>query len=251
MTSIYAVFKNQQDSYLSQEQVAQAQQNLRASIGFLARELRMAGYDPEQSGNFSITDIRSRDLTNTLDATGHPAIIFDIDVDGDGALSAGETFSYSLYEYPVAPPTDSDGISDLSRDINDGNGRQLLGESIVAIGFAYSYFDGDGNVATDGGNVVWAIDSDNDNDLDLNIDTNKDGVIDTADNISGTALPGSDVNVADIAGVKIWLLAQTGQPARNFSETRTFVVANQRIAPGNNFRHRLAEMTVKCRNMGL
>ena len=252
MTGVYSAFKTQQDSYLAQEQVADAQQNLRASIGFMARDLRMAGYDPEISGDFSITDVRSRDLSNTLNvtSTGNPAIAFEVDLDGDGTLDLNETISYSLYEYPVGTPADQDGIADLSRTQGSG-GRQLLGESIVSIGFAYSYFDGNGDIVTDGGNVVWAIDSDNDNDLDLNIDTNKDGVIDVNDNAAGVALPGSDVNIDDVAAVKIWLLAQTKQRDRNFSETRTFVVANRRITPGNNFRHRLMEMTVKCRNMGL
>ena len=252
MSGIYSAFKSQQDSYLAQEQVAEIQQNIRASVGFLARELRMAGYDPKQSDNFSITDVRSRDLTNALDATltGYPAITFEIDLNEDGILNTNETFSYSLYEYPVSTPAERDGIADLSRT-QGGGGRQLLGESIVSIGFAYSYFDVNGDIATDGGKVVWAIDSDNDNDLDRNIDTNKDGVIDVSDNAAGVALPGSDVNIDDVAAVKIWLLAQTKQQDRNFSETKTFVVANRRITPSNNFRHRLIEMTVKCRNMGL
>lgn len=251
MTGVFIAFNAQQGSYLAQEQVVEMQQNLRASVRFMVRDLRMAGYDPEKSGNFSITDVRSRDLNNALDAmdTGNPAITFEVDLDEDGTLSTNESFSYSLYEYPVSIPADRDGISDLSRT-QGGGGRQLLGESIIAIGFAYSYFEG-GDVATDGGNIIWAIDSDNDNDLDLNIDTNKDGVIDSNDDVSGTALPGSDVNIEDISAIRVWLLAQTKQPDRNFTETKSFVVANRRISPSNNFRHRLMETTVKCRNMGL
>jgi len=250
MTGVYSAFKTQQSSYLAQEQVAEAQQNLRASIGFMARDLRMAGYDPTSSGNFSITDVRSRDLDNGLDNTtaGNPAITFQIDLNSDGTLDSNETISYSLYRYPVSAP--SDNIPDLSRTRGSG-GRQLLGESIVSIGFAYSYFDGAGNIVTDGGNTVWAIDSDNNNELDLNIDTNKDGMIDNSDNVSGVALPGSNISIDNVAAVKIWLLAQTKQQDRNFVKAKTFVVANKRVTPNNNFRHRLVEMTVKCRNMGL
>ena len=268
LTGVYSAFRTQQNSYLVQEQVAEAQQNLRASIGFIARDLRMAGYDPTGSGNFSITDIRSRDLDNGLDNTsaGNPAITFQIDLNSDGILDTNETFSYSLYEYPVSIPANKDGIPDLSRTQGAG-GRQLLGESIVAIGFAYSYFDADtGDIVTDTASVdingdgtvdssdrvpVWAIDSDNNNQLDLNIDTNKDGEIDNSDNISGVALPGPDISIDNIASVKIWLLAQTKQQDRNFKETRTFVLANKRVTPNDNFRHRLVEMTVKCRNKGL
>jgi len=267
MTGVYSAFKTQQSSYLVQEQVAEAQQNLRASIGFMARDLRMAGYDPTSSGNFSITDVRSRDLDNGLDNTtaGNPAITFQTDLNSDGVLDTNETFSYSLYEYPVSTPANMDGIPDLSRTQGAG-GRQLLGESIVSIGFAYSYFDGAGDIVTDTASVdingdgtidsddrvtVWAIDSNNNNVLDRNIDTNKDGVIDNSDNVSGVALPGSNISLDNVAAVKIWLLAQTKQQDRNFVETKTFVVANKRVTPNNNFRHRLVEMTVKCRNMGL
>lgn len=250
MSAIYSAYLSQQRTYLAQEQVAEVQQNLRACIDYMVRDLRMAGFDPDQSGNFSITDVRSRDLDNVIDAAGNPAITFQADLNENGVLDANETLSYSLYQYPVGAPADQDGVIDLSWT-QGGGGRQLLGESIVAMGLAYSYVDASGDVAVDGGNVIWAIDSDNDNDLDLNIDTNKDGIIDISDDATGAALPVSDISIKDIVAVKIWLLAQTGQMDRNYQETQTFVVANQRITPGNKFRHRLVEMTVKCRNLGL
>jgi len=261
MTGVYTAFKAQQDSYLAQDQIAEVQQNIRASINYMARDLRMAGFDPQVSGNFSIIDVRSRDLNNALpSATSdpvYPAISFTVDLNEDGNLDANETTSYSLYEYPVGSSTDRDGIVDLSLT-QGGSGRQLLGESIIAMGLAYSYADDGGDVVTDtAGNVVWAIDSDSDNDLDLNIDTNADGVIDINDNVAGIALPTAslpdpaNVDIANIVAVRIWLLAQTRVKDRNFHETKTFVVANQRITPNDQYRHRLVEMTVKCRNMGL
>ncbi|WP_321370653.1 prepilin-type N-terminal cleavage/methylation domain-containing protein [uncultured Desulfuromusa sp.] len=250
MTGIYSAFKTQQDSYLVQEQVAEVQQNIRASIDYMMRDLRMAGFDPTQSGNFSITDVRSRDLDNVLDVGGNPAITFTVDLNEDGTLDLNETISYSLYEYPVSTPADSDGISDLSLT-QGGGGRQLLGESIIAMGLAYSYVGAGGDVVTDaGGNVIWAIDSDNDNDLDRDLDTNNDGVIDIADNPLGTALA-TDIDIENIVAIKIWLLAQTKARNQYFTENRTFVVANQRITPNDNNRHRLMETTVQCRNMGL
>lgn len=253
MTGVYSAFKTQQDSYLAQEQVAEVQQNIRASVDYMMRDLRMAGYDPTRSGNFSITDVSLRDLNNGLDINGNSAISFTVDVDENGIVGGGavaETFSYSLYEYPVGTPADQDGIADLSLT-QGGGGRQLLAESIIAMGLAYSYVDADGDVVTDAsGNVVWAMDSDNDNDLDINLDTNNDGVIDIADNPAGTALA-ADISINNIVAVKIWLLAQTKAQDRNFIENQTFVVANQRIAPNDNNRHRLIETTVNCRNMGL
>ena len=270
MTGVYSAFKTQQDSYLAQEQVAEVQQNMRASMDFITRDLRMAGFDPTESGNFSITDVRSRDLDNALDASGNPAITFQVDLNEDGALDTNESFSYSLYEYPATIPADQDGIVDLAREIvGSGSGRQLLGESIIAMGFAYSYVDdneeivtdaasvdinGDGAVNADDQVTVWAIDTGIDNNFNINIDTNKDGIIDINDNPAGAALPAAILptpNIQNIVAVKVWLLAQVRQPDRNFQETKTFVVANQRITPNDNNRHRLMEMTVQCRNLGL
>lgn len=263
MAGVYTAFKSQQDSYLAQEQVAEMQQNLRASIDYMTSELRMAGFDPSQSDNFSITDVRSRDLDNAFDVNGNPAITFEIDLDADGILDANETFSYSLYQFPVGAPADQDGVVDLSRT-QGGGGRQLLGESVIAMGFAYAYtidgdivttnasvdINGDGVVDVDDQVTVWAIDSDNDNVLDLNIDENADGIIDINDNIAGVPLPGVS-NIANIVAMKVWLLARTKVQDRNYTETRTFVVANQRISPNDNNRYRLVETTVNLRNMGL
>ena len=268
MAGVYSAFKTQQDSYLAQEQVAEVQQNLRASIDYMVRSLRMAGFDPEHSGNFGITDVRSRDLDNNLNVNGSPAITFEVDLDEDGVLDLNETFSFSLYQYPAGTPADQDGVVDLSLT-QGGGGRQLLGESIIAMGLAYSYIDSSGDIVTDAASVdvngdglvnsddqvtVWGIDTTNDNNFNKNIDTNKDGILDNNDNVGWTALPTASLanaNNQNIVAVKVWLLAQTRQSDQNFQETRTFVVANQRITPNDNNRYRLIEMTVKCRNMGL
>lgn len=43
---IYGVYTIQQRSYAVQEQVSEMQQRLRAAVGFMTGEMRMAGYDP-------------------------------------------------------------------------------------------------------------------------------------------------------------------------------------------------------------
>ena len=54
----YATYDYQQESYLNQEQVANMQQNLRAGLYFMLREVRMAGYDPSfnAEASFLIAD---------------------------------------------------------------------------------------------------------------------------------------------------------------------------------------------------
>ena len=269
--AIFTAFQSQQKSYLVQDQVAEMQQNLRAGMDIMVRDIRMAGYSQGAPG-FGITDIRPRDKDYNVDVTitGNGAFEFTADFDNNGTLSGGETISYSVYDFPVAHP---DGINDLAR--NSGGGRQLVAENIEALGFAYA-FDvvnnatgnppGDGILDTYnvGGNeqVIWAVDANGDNRLDRNLDTDGDGDIDENDGpgpggnglIGGTAI--ADVDRKDIRAVRIWMLARTEYGDKSFLNTKTYTVGNKVITPNtdadpnnDNLRMRLLETIVKCRNM--
>jgi type IV pilus assembly protein PilW len=263
-SGIFTALKSQQKSYLIQEQVTEMQQNLRAAMDIMARDIRMAGYSQGAPG-FGITDIRPRDKTYSVNftITGNGAFEFTADFDDNGTLSGGETISYSVYDSPVLAPN---GINDLGRD--SGGGRQLVAENVEALGFAYAFdADGDGilDTYTVGANeqVIWAVDSVGDNNLDLNLDTDGDGDIDENDGpaggnglIGGIAIP--DVNPQDIRAVRIWMLARTRHRDNRFVNTRTYVIGNKVITPStdadlnnDNLRMRLLATTVKCRNMGL
>ena len=45
-----SIFNVQRKSYSLQEQVTEMQQNVRATMDMMVREIRMAGYDPTESG---------------------------------------------------------------------------------------------------------------------------------------------------------------------------------------------------------
>ena len=212
----------------------------------------MAGYDPRESGNFGITDIR-------LDGNGDSTIEFDVDFDDDGTLHVGgnETIRYFIYDtgpYGGA----GDGTPDLGRDAGAG-GNQLLAENVESLGLAYAFDeDGDGELDTSGGNVIWAVDTNGDNQLDLNLDTDGDGRIDMSDDttagngvLEGVAL-GTPVPLADIRAVKIWILARTDRVVRGFHDTNSYVVGRRVITPvgdDNRFKRRLLTTTVRCRNL--
>jgi type IV pilus assembly protein PilW len=264
--AIFTAFQSQQKSYLAQDQVAEMQQNLRAAMDFVVRDIRMAGYSQGAPG-FGITDIRPKNINDIVDVTitGNGAFEFTADFDDNGTLSGGETISYSICDSPIG--TGGDGINDLGR--NSGGGRQLAAENIEALGFAYA-FDANGDGILDtynvGGSeqVIWAVDSDGDNDLDRNLDTNGDGDIDENDGpgpggnglIGGTAI--ADVSPQDICAVRIWMLSRTEHRDNRFLNTKTYTIGNKVITPNtdadlnnDNSRMRLLETTVKCRNMGL
>jgi len=46
MATMYSSYNSQQKAYVTQEQVSEMQQNLRAAMFHLERDIRMAGYDP-------------------------------------------------------------------------------------------------------------------------------------------------------------------------------------------------------------
>ncbi|MFA5700246.1 MAG: PilW family protein [Desulfuromonas sp.] len=132
MTGVYTAFKSQQDSYLAQEQVAEMQQNIRAGLYIMTRDIRMAGFDPQNSLNAGIT-------LATPNRFG-----FSRDTDGTGNTLEIITFGFSN-----ANDSDDDGIADagsapLGREVNDTGGFQRVAEDIHALEFRY--LDRDGNV---------------------------------------------------------------------------------------------------------
>lgn len=103
VTAVYAAHTTQQRTYHVQEQVAEMQQNLRAALYFITSEIRIAGYDPERSGNFGITSALAGRLQ------------FTVDLDEDGTLDGAETIGIGFTNDSNSDHRDvvGDGIPDL------------------------------------------------------------------------------------------------------------------------------------------
>ena len=108
MSTIYSVYYSQQKSYVAQEQVAMMQQNLRAAMNIMTRDIRMAGYDPTGAYNTGITEAESGSLTFTMLN------------DESGTTKAIRYFK------------DSDNLKKDS-----GGGGQVVAEGIEALDFVY------------------------------------------------------------------------------------------------------------------
>ena len=243
MALIISAHGSQQRAHVTQQQVVDMQQNIRAAMYLMESEIRMAGCDPTEN------DVAG------IQTAGPNSIGFTMDIDGNGnTTGTNENITFGFD--PVDDNNPGDGIADaggapLCR--NTGGGFQRMAEDIHAIGFAYAYDDNEnGQLDTSaGGNVIWAIDSDGDGALDTRLDADDDGDIDAADAVAGGALLAATVNINRIRAVRIWLLARTAAPIRGYSDTRTYVVGDRRITPVDNFQRRLLTASVKCRNMGL
>ncbi len=247
--AIFTAFQSQQKSYLVQEDTAAMQQNLRAGMDTMVREIRMAGYDPlftDDNGDgfdesrlsdgldndadgtidnagenvrFGITTAGPYSITFTMDITGGEAD--GIDNDGDGLIDepnehsdgdTGDSNENITFGFSNANDSNGDGIADNgAADLgrNTGGGFQSTAENIHAIEFFYTLADGSTSLAP--------------------------------------------ANLADIRSVQITMLARAERADRKFVDTQGYATpGGQAWGPYNdNFRRRLLTTTVKCRNLGL
>ena len=254
------------------------QQNIRAAMSLMKREIRMAGYDPLEVGSDGIDNDGINGVDDPGESSGIIAAagnfiqfsfdqfsvdIIDPDYDPNGATTEWDEILH--YGFTTGDG-DLDGIADdgaesLSRIDANGGRTEVIAYDIQGIAFAYAFDDdGDGQLdTTAGGNVIWAIDTDDDGLLDTVLDDNDDGLIDASDTPGGVALnPASlpdpamaPVEIDHIRAVRIWMLARSRAPIRGYSNNRTYVVGAARVNSGDDFQRRLLVDTVNCRNMGL
>ncbi|MFC1859424.1 prepilin-type N-terminal cleavage/methylation domain-containing protein [Thermodesulfobacteriota bacterium] len=126
MGGIYQVYNANQRTYIVQREIVEMQQNLRASIFLLGRELRMAGFDPTGEADASIVTATSGSVRFTMDTS-----------EDEDVLDSGEDITYSLYD------SGSDGDNDLGRKVGAGS-NQPVALNIDALNFVY--FDAGGSI---------------------------------------------------------------------------------------------------------
>jgi type IV pilus assembly protein PilW len=128
--AVSSLFIMQNKSYSVQEQVAEMQQNARAAMDIMTREIRTAGCDPAGTASAGILSAASDSITLTqdIDGDGHT---YDPDT---GTWDTNERITYSLYT--------SDGIQKIGRATGAGN-NQPVAEDIQALTFAY--YDSNGS----------------------------------------------------------------------------------------------------------
>jgi type IV pilus assembly protein PilW len=136
MAGIYAVYTSQQKSFVVQEDVAEMQQNLRAAMFFLVRDIRLAGCDPTGKADAGIKIANANTISFTMDIRGKDP---DDPPDGDTG-DPEESVTYALMD------SDGDGTVDsLGRDT--GSGLVAVASNIDALNFVY--LDANGNVTGD------------------------------------------------------------------------------------------------------
>ena len=122
LAAIYSAYRTQLGSYVTQQTIVDMQQNARAGMYLMQREIRLAGYDPTRDANASIVTANTNSITFTM----------DLNDDGDVA-DTGEQIQYAV------------NGDNLVRDA--GGGLQTAALNIDALDFAY--LDQDGNTTAD------------------------------------------------------------------------------------------------------
>jgi type II secretory pathway pseudopilin PulG len=251
ITAIYQIHAVRQKSYGQQQLAVELQQNIRAAISLMKREIRMAGYDPaandglDSDGDTVIDNVEESAGTG-IHRAGRSMIQISFDNDADRNIAPGERITYgfaNLYDANDNGIADA-GAAPLGRQAGAGT-LIPLAESIQAVGFAYAFdHNHDGNLDTDdgtlNGNIIWAFDStpDDENDeLTTDLDTGLPLVVPIA--------------LSDIRAVRIWILARTRAPVRDHFDNRRYTVGDRTISSADKHPRRLIRATVYCRNMQL
>jgi type IV pilus assembly protein PilW len=124
LAAIYSTFLAQHRSYQVQNETADMQQNIRAAMYYMQREIRMAGNDPFNTDNFGFVSGVSTANANVIQ--------FTADIGGgfsgepNGVYEAGN----ENIQYNLADP-DGDGVNDLVRN------NVMVARNIDAIDFVY------------------------------------------------------------------------------------------------------------------
>lgn len=244
LTGIYSVYQAQVRSHYTQQQIMDMQQNIRAALYLMEREIKMAGLNPAGADGIGITLADAHSLGFNMDFTG--------------AFNDGDD-------------DDEDGIVDEGANGMDDNGNGLIDEADEA-----EWYDGD--VDDPNEQVVYMLSNDADangrNDglptenadggachlwrngerLALNIDALNFVYLD----INGVPLATPVADPSAIRSIQVSLVVRSGEKPSKYSYGYVDGKAYQdqqgiEILPQQNdsFRRISMNMEAKCRNMGL
>ena len=217
MGAVYSLYKTQQESYIAQDQVVEMQQNVRASLYQLARDLRMAGFNPQRSPNVGGFVTQLPDDGGGTTTTNATNIAFTIDQNQNGVIDVDANDEQIAYRLDSAT-----GALQKFRVSDDT--WQTVADNISAVDFVYLDPDGTDITALVAGSPTTLY--------------------------APTNLP----HIDSIRSVELSIVARTGRIDTSFGGTPAYF--NQQgaeilAAQNDNYRKRLISTTIFCRNLGL
>lgn len=282
LAAIFYTFKSQQDSYVVQSQVAVAQQNVRAAMYMISRDIQMAGY---------YTNFETVTITMDWDDMGgdeamRPLIYARDNIAGSGdgikddtdlivivkasmengrQLASGEDASGDNANLTVVGSLTKDRYGllvkeDLSRaeffEIRDVTGTTLtLSKTLVE-----TYTDGDWIFRAD---IIIYYVSDTDPQhpslMRQNLGNNEAAqvVAEDIDNLqlryllNNGNMVDSGFNGSEVRAVEIAILTRTPNIIRGYTDPNTYNIGGQDLSFPDGYRRRLLKALIKTRNVGL
>ena len=126
MAGIYTVFISTNRAYHTQDRVVDAQQRARVGVDFMVRDIRMAGFDPQDSAGAGIEVAQATKLRLTAD------------MDRDGTIDE-DNREQITYEFDSA----TNRLRQWLYETTDSETWQTLIKNVSALSF--TYLDADGN----------------------------------------------------------------------------------------------------------
>ncbi len=154
MVVIFTSYQSQIQSRVTQQETVNMNQNARAALLLMEREIRLAGTDPTGIAGAQIIEARSDYLHFTRDINGGENDSIDNDHDGmtddpDEWYNGSTSDRDEEIEYKLTNDADQDGVADgfpcgLGRQVGGGGGFSLVADNIQSLNFVY--LDAAGNV---------------------------------------------------------------------------------------------------------
>ena len=142
LTLMYLTYQSQLKTNTTQQELIEMQQNMRAALYLMEREIRMAGYGPEGGiADPAITTAAVDDIAFAMDIKDGATDASD----GDTS-SAGEQIRYTL-----------DGSGNLVRMSNDGGGgwrSDILLDTVDINSLTFVYKDEDGQTPASASDIL-------------------------------------------------------------------------------------------------
>lgn len=134
IVGVYQMFHSQQQSYLRQDEVVEMQQNLRAGMNLMTKDIRFAGFDPTNLANTGfVVDFPNGIFATDIDYSNDTNIIaFTIDDSEDGIIQVNdkEQIAYRLNN------------NNLERHSASRSAWEPISDNIDALNFVYLDEDG-------------------------------------------------------------------------------------------------------------
>lgn len=290
LAGIFRTFKAQQDSYVVQDQVAAMQQNLRAAMYLITRDLQMAGWytnfdrsnhnidwndlDSDQDHATGPENWRPLVIPHDNNSTAGDGVRDGTDMlivvkasDGSGRLlsgsetAGGTSVSIDLAASGLNSTTNRYGLL-VKNDLRTAD-LFIAGASPNPWSLSEDYLSGDTVFRTD--LIVYRINEDADHPTlqrgNLGAWNGYQTVAENIDNLQvryylqDDPVPKDTLTLATqhrVRAVEVILVGRTASPQRGFRDTETYNFANNpNPTPNDNYRRKVLSTIIKTRNVGL